>query len=81
MRVVLDRCPCGYRDKKYTSSIETLRERSIPTKLLCVRGFEALETNVDLLNFDVQIKVKVKEDWRGNEELLDQYGYSGKISY
>lgn len=48
---------------------------------LYIRLCEVLETNVELLNCVVQIKVKVKEDWRGNEELLDQYGYSGKISY
>lgn len=27
----------------------------------------------------MQLKVKVKENWRENEELLDDYGYNGKI--
>lgn len=26
-----------------------------------------------------QLKVKVRENWRENEDLLDSYGYSGKI--
>jgi GTP-binding protein Era len=27
----------------------------------------------------LELKVKVKENWRENEELLDDYGYNGKI--
>ena len=35
--------------------------------------------NIESFEFNEQVEVKVKENWRQDEGLLQRYGYGGKI--
>jgi len=71
--------------------LEIVVEKDGQKGILLGKGGQALKTLATAARLDiedfvgkevfVEIKVKVKEDWRENEELLDHYGYSGKMSF
>ncbi|EFJ14880.1 hypothetical protein SELMODRAFT_119375 [Selaginella moellendorffii] len=70
--------------------IEILVEKESQKAILLGKEGKALKTLATAARLDIEdfvdrkcyleIKVKVKEDWRKNEELLEHFGYSGKIA-
>lgn len=69
--------------------LEIVVEKEGQKAILLGKGGTALKMLATAARLDIEdfvgkevfleIKVKVKEDWRENEELLDHYGYSGKM--